>query len=164
MAWIETIMKKVYVILIILSIVIISMGCSTGRYLKSDVPGGQKIIVTGEGYTLEHAIDRGLIKAVDLLGGEVSGETFVVDRSLKREKVVSKVYGWVVNYNVIDIKQVEKFIIVSMEVNVMTKEGKAVAMVTDIAGGIIASPFRVIFGTVHRFKENIKEDLNKLMK
>lgn len=149
--------------MIALSIVIIS-GCSTGRYLKSDIPGGQKIIVTGEGTTLEHAIDRGLIKAVDSLGGEVSGETFVTDKHLKREKVVSKVYGWVVNYNVIKVTQIEKFIIVTMEVNVMTKEGQAVAMVTDITGGIIASPFRVIFGTLHRFKENIREDLNKLIK
>lgn len=144
--------------------VLFLVGCSTGRYVKSDVPGGQKILVTSAGNTLEHAVDRGLIKAVDSLGGDVRGETFVEDRRLKREKVVSKVYGWVVDYKVLNITQEEKFVIVDMEVNVMTKEGKAVAMVTDITGGIIASPFRVLLGTFSRFKENIKEDLNKLMK
>lgn len=153
-------MKTIILMFILISVI----GCSTGRYIKSDIPGGQKIVVTGEGNTLEHAIDRGLIKAVDSLGGEVKGETFVVDKSLKREKVISNVYGWVVNYTVIDIKQVEKFVVVTMEVNVMTKEGKAVAMITDISGGIIASPFRVLLGTFSRFKDNIKQDWNKLMK
>jgi hypothetical protein len=74
-------------ILIVICLFIL-VRCSTGRYIKSDIPGGQKMFVTGEGLTLEHAIDRGLIKAVDMLGGNVTGETFVTDRSLKKERIV----------------------------------------------------------------------------
>jgi len=88
------------------------------------------VVVTGTGETRDEAITRGLRTAVEMFTGSlVYGVTDIEDYQLKKDKIVASSIGYVKNYRIVKIANIDNLITATLDVDL--SEDKIETIVRD---------------------------------